>query len=375
MKKILFLSLVVLLTACNNAGKFTVSGNFANADGKMLYFEKAGLLKDSLIDSVKVKMDGNFSFKTSLPEYPDLYRLKLNNQQLVLAVDSTTEKIEINGNGLDMISSVIKGSDQSVEIQKLRQSVINLQKKADAIKFGKNAVESKQLLDTFVQDVNNHKKMVIDLILKNTRSMSAYYSLYQQVSGIYLFSPFVKEDRPYYSAVATAFTTYMPEYERSKNLYNVVMTAIKEDRQGRQQQAWQKLQKSSESGFIDINLKDNKGADQKLSSLTGKTIVLDFSAFESENNVAYTFELRDIYNKYASKGLQIYQVSLDENKMLWEKSVSNLPWICVRDENGRVAKTYNIQSIPTLFLINKQGTIIGRYEDTGKLAADIGKAL
>ena len=126
--------------------------------------------------------------------------------------------------------------------------------------------------------------------------------------------------------------------------------------------------------FIDIELNDAKGISHKLSSLTGKPVIIDFSVFESSSNIAYTFELRDIYNKYSPQGLQIYQISLDRNKMLWQKSVANLPWICVRDESGKTATVYNVQSVPTLFLIDRQGNIMGRYEDIRQLAADISRA-
>ena len=38
MRKTLFFTLVIFLTACNNPGKFSVSGTIAGADGKTLYF-------------------------------------------------------------------------------------------------------------------------------------------------------------------------------------------------------------------------------------------------------------------------------------------------------------------------------------------------
>ena len=52
MRKLLFFSLLIFLTACNNPGKFTVAGTIAGADGKTLYFEKTGLVSDSLLDSI-----------------------------------------------------------------------------------------------------------------------------------------------------------------------------------------------------------------------------------------------------------------------------------------------------------------------------------
>jgi glutathione peroxidase-family protein len=123
-------------------------------------------------------------------------------------------------------------------------------------------------------------------------------------------------------------------------------------------------------GYIDISLPDKNGKVVTLSSLQGKVILLDFSAFESRENIQYTFALRELYNQYASKGFEIYQVSLDRNKMLWQESVANIPWVCVRDENGpqsTIAGTYNISSIPTYFLINRKGDLISRNPDLNAL--------
>lgn len=374
MKKTLFFALIVLLTACNQSGKFSVSGNITDAKDKMLYFEKTGLVKDSLIDSVKLNAAGSFKFKSLREKYPDLYRLRIDNQRLVLGIDST-EKIEISGSGNNLIEASITGSDQSVEIQKLRQSVLKLQAEVETIQKEKDAAKAKSMIDSLEQHINAHKARVKEMILSNPRTMAAYFALYQQIGTTYLFSPYNKDDRPYFSAVATTLNTYMPEYDRSKNIYTLVMDAIRQDRLGKQKLSWENIQNSSASGFIDIDLKDVRGVSQKLSALSGKVIVLDFSLFENENSVDYTFALRDIYNQYASRGLQIYQVSLDRNKMLWAQSVVNLPWICVLDENQKAAGTYNVQSLPTLFLINKEGTILGRYTNIKALSAEIGKVL
>jgi len=73
-----------------------------------------------------------------------------------------------------------------------------------------------------------------------------------------------------------------------------------------------------------------------------------------------------LYNKYQAKGLEIYQVSLDRSILLWKNSTESIPWICVRDENGpnsKVVASYNIQKIPTLFLLNRKGSLDGRNYD------------
>jgi thioredoxin-related protein len=97
-----------------------------------------------------------------------------------------------------------------------------------------------------------------------------------------------------------------------------------------------------------------------------------------ENNVAYTFELRELYNKYKSRGFEIYQVSLDRSKLLWEDASANVPWISVRDESGAntsYISSYNVQSIPTMFLMDKKGVIVTRANDFKTLDAEIAKLL
>jgi hypothetical protein len=64
--------------------------------------------------------------------------------------------------------------------------------------------------------------------------------------------------------------------------------------------------------------------------------------------------------------------------MLWEKSIANIPWICVRDENGPntiAASSYNVSSIPTTFLMDKKGSIIGRSLNLEELNREISKGL
>ncbi|MFV0390692.1 MAG: thioredoxin-like domain-containing protein [Paludibacteraceae bacterium] len=373
-KKILFFAVVLLFVACNKSGRFSVSGTIADADGETLYFAKTGLLKDSLIDSVKLSATGKFRFKTQSPKYPELYRLQVKNLRLILGVDSI-EDIQIEGSVKQLIDAKITNSTQSEQIQKLRKTVVALQTDFDKIGKEADAVWKTALRDSFQTHLEYHRRAVLEMILNNPTSMASYFALYQQISGNYIFSPYVKEDLNYYRAVATSFQNKMPGYERARNLYALVIDAIKQERQAKQEIDWTKFETSQSSGFIDLELKDKNGYPQKLSALVGQPIILDFSAYAVETNVDYTFELRDIYNRYSSQGLQIYQVSVDQNKLFWQRNVSNIPWIAVHDENGRAAQSYNIEQIPTLFLIDKDGNIIGRYSSIETLKTDLGKVM
>ena len=118
-----------------------------------------------------------------------------------------------------------------------------------------------------------------------------------------------------------------------------------------------------ETGLIEIELPNRVGDKVKLSSLKGNVVVIDFSAYAMEQASAHILFLRELYSKYQSRGLEIYQVSIDPNKLLWLEQSRNVPWITVRDEQGtnsRYLYSYNVNQLPTFFVMDREGNILGR---------------
>jgi hypothetical protein len=379
MKKSLFILFILVgIIACKNNTKFHVSGTVKDAAGQTLYLEHNGLSKISVLDSVKLGENGEFSFKSIRPEYPDFYNLKLNSKVITFAVDSC-EDIVFAANETNFSTNyTVKGSETSSQILQLRKSVMNIQMNSNELTDKLSAEERNAKIAEIEKDIEVHKVIARKLILQNPRSVAAYFAIYQKVNNSYLFSPYNKSDRPFCAAVATSFNAFMPDYDRTKNIYNLVMDAIHSDREAKSKEAMQKAIAQSNTGYIDIKLNDKTGKERKLSELEGKVVLIDFSAYESEKSIDYTFALRDLYNRYHKRGFEIYQVSLDRNKIIWEQSVENIPWICVRDEdvpNSVYAGTYNISSIPTNFLMTKKGLITSRSLPFSELAKQIEKDL
>jgi hypothetical protein len=96
-------------------------------------------------------------------------------------------------------------------------------------------------------------------------------------------------------------------------------------------------------------------------------VLLDFHIFAMSESPARILLLRELYNKYHAQGLEIYQVSLDEDEHFWKQQTAALPWICVRDEQGIQSHTlrlYNVQAVPDYFLIDRGNNLVKRAEDT-----------
>lgn len=364
--KYLYLLLTISLVACNSSDNVKIHGVIKDAQDKIVYLEENNLNGSLPIDSFKLKEDGHFKFKFKKSVYPEFYQLRIGNQRTILAV-GIDKNIEVLALADDMLHAKIIGSIASEEIQELRISARQLQTDFSELSNLDNGEDKQKLISAFDENLEKHKNRVKGLVLANPNSMSAYYGLFQQIGDNYIFTPYERDDRNYFQAVATAFHTNIPEFERSKNLYTLVLDALQYEREMKNSSKWGDEIDVEELSIIDIELPDRNGYPKRLSDNIGSLIVLDFTIYALENNINHTFELREIYDRYSDKDLKIYQVSLDENRHFWQQNVSSTPWVCVNDIEGKVAITYNIQEIPTMFLINKEGEIIGRFSNYQEL--------
>lgn len=370
MKKIFFMALAaVALSACNSKSGFTVEGEVSGADGKMLYLEASALEGIIPLDSVKLRGDGSFSFRQARPETPEFYRLRVEDKVINFSVDST-ETISVKAPYEDFITSyTVEGSPNSLKIKELIQKQMKLQREVNAL-F--QSMQSRKIgADTFEDSLSvllkNYKNEVkIGYIFAAPNTAAAYFALFQKLNNYLIFDPLNnKDDIKCFAAVATSLNSYYPHADRSKNLYNIVIKGMKNTRAPQQKVVEIPEGVVSETGVIDISLRDMKGNIRKLSELKGKAVILDFTIYQSAVSATHNYMLRDLYDKYAPQGLEIYQVSLDADEHYWKTIADNLPWICVRDGNGvysAVASSYNVQNLPSVFLINKKNELSARGE-------------
>jgi hypothetical protein len=115
-----------------------------------------------------------------------------------------------------------------------------------------------------------------------------------------------------------------------------------------------------------------------LTDLKGKVVLLDFHIFAMDESPARILMMRELYNKYHSEGLEIFQVSLDHDEHFWKQQTAALPWISVRDGDGirspRLA-IYNIQAVPDYFIIDRGNNLVKRAEQITDLESEIKKLL
>lgn len=377
----LFAVIAVVLAAftlgsCGNK-KFRIDGKIGGADGSMLYLENLSLDGPVAIDSVKLGSEGTFEFTGDAPEAPEFYRLRIEGDIVNISIDST-ETVSIKASMPGMASNYeVEGSENCSVIRELALKQMDLQRRIIAIQnngmLGLDATRDSivKVIDAYKQDIK------MNYIFKEPMKSSSYFALFQTIGSSLIFNPREsEEDIKVFAAVATSWDVYHPDAVRGKNLHNITIEGMKNIRIVQNKMAKQSIDPSriTVSNIIDVTLLDNKGNARSLTDLKGRVVLLDFHVFGTKESTKRIMMLREIYNKYHDRGLEIYQVSLGPDEHFWKTQTAALPWISVRDPQGLNSQnlsSYNVQSLPTFFLIDRNNVIYKRDAQIKDLDSEI----
>lgn len=372
--------MAAVLASCDNR-KFHINGNVTEAKDSVLYLENMSLDGPVVVDSVKLDDKGAFSFSGKAPEAPEFYRLRIAGQIINLSVDST-ETVDIKASYPSMATGyTVEGSAECATIRELALKQIDLQNRVIAVEnnpnLGYNLTRDSigKLVEAYKDEIKRN------YIYKAPMRASSYFALFQTLGNMLIFNPRENaDDVKVFAAVATSWDTYHPDAVRGKNLHNIAIEGMKNVRIIRNKMAAQNIDASkvNVSNIIDISLLDNQGNRRSLTDLKGKVVMLDFHVFGSKESTKRIMQMRELYNKYHDRGFEIYQVALNPDEHFWKTQTAALPWISVRDPEGLQSQNlaaYNVSSIPTFFLIDRNNEVNKRDAQISDIDAEINALL
>lgn len=181
-------------------------------------------------------------------------------------------------------------------------------------------------------------------------------------------------ENPDVEAAASMFNRYYSnagteEFEEAFNRYSEKVRGSYLAKEAREELA---ARKATQPGALapDFTLNDPDGKPVTLSSLRGQYVLVDFWASWCKPCRAGMPAMKELYKKYHAKGFEIIGVSDDSSHDAWKKAIEQdqTPWIHVVDEfpeenkPARVGRLYGVHYIPSYFLLDKEGKVIGKMD-------------
>ena len=379
MKKIFSIAfaITVLAIGCKKQNGFVIDGKITNAQGKYLYLEELKVSSSIPVDSVELGKDGSFKFKGKIG-YPNFYLLSLNKNNFVTLLVDTTENISVFGDAANFSRDyIVKGSSGSLLVQELNNMLTKTKHKLDSIHNNVNAFRmhddySLQRIkwDQEMADIKqNQIRYSTNFIQKHPFSLSCVLALYQKFDD----ANYVVQDLQSLKVAASALNSFFPKSEHVKALYANTQRLMQEEKNN-------KLQRFIAQNGVnspDIKLPNTNGREISLSSLPNKVILIQFWSAKNRDSRIQNEALVDLYRKYKSRGLEIYQVSVDNDRAAWLDAIEQdkLSWINVGDMKGSIiaANLYNIQAIPSNYILDKDKRIVAKNVQGPALDQAIGE--
>jgi peroxiredoxin len=320
------------------------SGKIDGAKSDTLFFYALEAEGIQAIDSVILDTKGSFKHKVDLKGFTYLrVGFKPNNYSLLLIDPDTDKKVSISSSqkeellenlnvtgslysqkGINFLKKGNEYFEYQTKTQQELQSLSGEQRTALTEELREKAQAFINLRDSFIQ-----------------RNMNTPLPLL----AVQYVNP--QNEFPQYFDIVEASINALPEHSYTKQL------------------------ETARKGMIvvgnyapEIAYPDTAGTVRKLSDLKGQIVLLDFWASwcgpcrrENPNVVA-------MFKKYADSGFTVYSVSLDRSEQRWEQAIEkdNLIWpnhvSDLKQWQSEPAKLYGVRSIPSTFLIDREGKIM-----------------
>lgn len=357
------LTAIVAFASCEKSG-YTVTGDVENfAEGAKVYLAATSDEGFTKIDSTTIQ-NKSFTFKGESKgvEY-SLIQIEEEAGTVPFQIQMVLEngKIKVTADKNDIEKTVVSGTKNNDDLQRFNESLATTRKEIEKQQeeLGAND-ENEQDFGKIIEFQQTAQKKMFDAI-----------------------NSFIDQNKDsYVSLFLLANLSQAISTEELKEKYNALSTEVKETRMGKE--VADKLKKI-EATTVGQKAPDFKilGTDRKtevsLYENLGKVTIIDFWASWCKPCRVENPNMVKLYEKYKDKGLKIIGVSLDTDEERWKEAIEKdgLPWIHVASlvKDDPTADMYNVEYIPTIYILNEKGIILAKNVYGEELDENIGKLL
>jgi len=344
-RTMLIAAAAIILAACTSTPKtetFTVNVNLANADGKMVYLQKDGLVLDSA-----VIQNWDVVFETPVCADNEMYGIMLQGWRRPFPFFTDNKDVTLEGDAQNPNLILVQGSESQARLDAFTKSYNELEEKLEADSTMVQADKDEIL-----------KIHCFDYIWENPTDPVAHYVLYRYK---WAFGP-------------CELRTMIDNIHHADSTLSTANLRLAEEYVEKQERV------QAGQPIIDFTQNDPDGNPVTLSQLAeGKLLLVDFWASWCPDCRKANPDVVAAYQKYHDQGFDVLGVSFDTEKDKWLAAVEKdgLTWTQVSDLQGwnnAAGTLYAIAFIPQNVLI-KDGVIVARNLEGAELMEEIERQL
>ena len=365
-KLIGFLSLGLLYAFSSKpSNQFTLSGTTDAADGEKFYLSYS--VNDSMIRDTATVANGSFSFSGTLNHPTDAYlyagelNARDNNRIRRFMLDLADMTVSLSGD--DYSKAPVSGSPSTVESDSLDAVIAGIYSMADPYKdiIRNHETTTPALIDSLQRFVLT--PMRDSVFHTRLNFVKTHPASFNNLGVMYVLAQDLT-----YPQIKEIYESWNPEVQAAATLVKHQLNRLAAIQPG---QPAPELQGTTPAGKTIT-----------LSSLKGKPVLVDFWATWCVPCRKSFPHIKEIYNKYHDRGLEVFCIASDnKNVEGWRKAIIKdgiEPFHHIlrefKGEDGKMIDQndiYNVSYIPSKFLVAADGTMIGRFDNPAELDAKL----
>ena len=353
MKKVLLAIIsVAMLVACQPK-TYEITGTLKGATSEKVILQKIRKGQPVAIDTAEM-VDGVFTFLGSV-EAPELFFITIEGQQQPGFLFAENGNISVNGDITKLAELEVSGSELSELFKAFN----------DGVPGQDRAQELQQEYQMAYMSQDQDKIQLLQEELQSIREDGQAYAtkfINENVTnelGLFLaFNKIAQSGPDKYEESKALMAKFQPTMSE-----HVYFKEIEEFLKPLEELALATAAVAEGEVAPDFTLPTNDGKEVALSSFKGKYVLVDFWASWCKPCRMENPNVVKAYASYNAKGFEVVSISVDQDKAAWAKAIEEdgLTWTqLIADEASGVAQKYAIQSIPSTFLLDKEGKIIAK---------------